>query len=139
MRFFEDMEFLRRASDICLFLGAAAFLLAVVLFFALDIRGAVLIETGMAERMYFGKTTLKEAENGGKKLPDERIDRVHPKKRFEVTRKIILVHTSEPLSELLPESLSDSLSEPISEPISETTEVGRDRVCGHQPMETSRT
>lgn len=44
----ENMEFLKSASRICFVIAAAALLLSITLFFLLDIRNVLLIETGCA-------------------------------------------------------------------------------------------
>lgn len=118
MHLLEDMEFLRRSSGICLILAAAFLILAVVFFFAMDIRRAFLIETGLAEHMDPQKMNIQKKETGGRKPPEKRIEREPLKNEFKVTRKVIVVHTSEPAVE--------------------TIEIAAGGVCGHQPMETGR-
>lgn len=69
MNSFEDILFLQSASRVCFGIAIAAAILAIVLFFLLDIREVFLIETGRAQRKTVAEMNEKNLRTG--KLRDD--------------------------------------------------------------------
>lgn len=79
-----SMEFLEKAGGVCLLAAAAAFLIALVMFFMFDIRTIFMIRTGLARQAVLlagAKTEIKK---------DER-----KKTQVRIVRKIIITETDE--------------------------------------------
>lgn len=83
-----SMDFLEKAGGVCLLAAAAAFLIALVMFFMFDIRTIFLIRTGLARQAVLlsgAKTEIKKDEK-----KDER-----KKTEVRIVRRIIVTDTDE--------------------------------------------
>ena len=69
MSAFDDIVFLQSASRICFVIAIAAAVLAVALFFLLDIKDIFLIETGRAQRKTIEEMNARNLRTG--KLRDD--------------------------------------------------------------------
>jgi hypothetical protein len=83
-----SMDFLEKAGGVCLLAAAAAFLIALVMFFMFDIRTIFLIRTGLARQAVLlsgAKTEIKKDEK-----KDDR-----KKTEVRIVRRIIVTDTDE--------------------------------------------
>lgn len=79
-----SMEFLEKAGGVCLLAAAAAFLIALVMFFMFDIRTIFLIRTGLARQAVLLSGAKTEIKKDDRKKTEVRI-----------VRRIIVTDTDE--------------------------------------------